>query len=125
METYAACADVAELGRRLDRAAEALTRRLGAQLEPFLAVALARRGALEAELARTSQKWTHVVDCGLEWPQPADAGVDMQTLSDWYEAELASLEEGGEAHARALGFASWEEFMGELVAEYMWRARKI
>jgi hypothetical protein len=117
--TYAACANVDELRSRLDQAADALARRLRGQLEPFLAVALARRGELHAELTRAAGKWTRVADRGLEWPQLADIGVDIQTLSDWYEAKFASLEDGGEAHAKTLGFDSWEEFIGELVAEFL------
>jgi hypothetical protein len=119
VDAFAGCANAEELRARLDRASDVLVRRLGAQLEPFLAVAVARRGDLPKELARASRKWSRVAERGLEWPQAADAGVDLQALSDWYEAEFAPLDEGGEAHARALGFASWEEFMGELVAEYI------
>jgi hypothetical protein len=123
IEAFAAPKDVETLARRLACATDALVRSLGPQLEPFLAVALSRRGDLGMEAQRAARKWAHVADRGLEWPQPSDAGTDMQALSDWYEANFASLEEGGDAHARDLGFGTWEEFMGELVAEYMWRKK--
>jgi len=118
---FADCTDIEELRSRLDRATETLALTLRNQLEPFLAVALARRGQADEEIARAGHKSKLLAERGLEWPQLADAGIDAQALSDWYEQHFASLEAGGEAQAQALGFNSWEEFVSEIVAELMQR----
>lgn len=119
---YAVCTDAEELARRLDDAADRLALTVRRALEPFLGAALARRGQLGEEVAAVARKRERIVGRGLLFPKPADAGVDLQVLSDWYEATFASLEEGGVEHASRLGFDSWEQFVAEIVSEYMDRS---
>ena len=56
---------------------------------------------------------------GLRAAAPADAGLTLEELLAWYQRRFGPIGDSPEAHAQDLGFSSVEEFVGEVVLEYL------
>jgi hypothetical protein len=112
-------ADRASLAR--GRAAvAALLREAGDQVNRRLAAALAHIGRLEPTVAEVRRKQAALRSLGLRSASPADAGVTLEELLSWYQRRFGPIDaESPEAHAAEAGFTSFEEFVGELVVEYL------
>ncbi|HEY2513513.1 MAG TPA: hypothetical protein VGI39_21745, partial [Polyangiaceae bacterium] len=120
-ERLASLRSGAAMASAVDDLAAQLVTKLGANLAPLYAAVLARRGEEQAAIDEVRRKWTRLRAQGVERPDAAGLEIDLDELGVWYERRFASLDAGAEAHAKALGFQGWSEFMAELVAEYLAR----
>jgi hypothetical protein len=92
---------------------------IGRAIAPFLAAEVVRSddgNVLDA--ARRKQALLRKLTAGPV--RMVDANVDLEALSVWYEQRFGEIGAvGGEVHARDLGFANWEEFLAEVISEYL------
>ena len=112
-------ADPDALARDLDDLANQLLGALGSRLDAVLPAVLARRGEVIPAARDVADKWAKLAARQIDRPDLSDAGVSAETLSDWYEERFRPMGENVEAHARDLGFGSWEELVVEIVAQRM------
>jgi TfuA-like protein len=101
------------------RATGALQHAVADQVNRRLSAALAHLGRLETTLAEVRHKQAILRSLGLRAATPADAGLSLDFLLDWYQRRFGPLGATPEAHAMALGFTSFEEFVGEIALEYL------
>jgi hypothetical protein len=102
-----------------DKVADELISTLNSRLDFFIASELARTGELTRVTNGVKQKAEILFKWGIRLPKLSDAGIDLQELSDWYEHRFGKLRTSGDAHAQSLGFATWEEFIVEVITEYL------
>ena len=111
--------EVDRFNKVIDQLKEQLVTTLDARLDFFVAAELARSGELDTILGEVRHKFRILRSHGFAHPRLTDLGIDLGALSDWYELRFGKLATTGDAHAKALGFATWEEFIGEVILEYM------
>ncbi len=104
---------------RAERAIEDLLVALADQVNQRLPAALARLGRLQATLIDIRRKQAILGSLGLRAASPADAGLTLDDLLDWYQQRFGPFEHSPDEHARGLGFGSLEEFTSEVVLEYL------
>jgi hypothetical protein len=103
----------------LDRLGDELVMTLRSRLDFFLAVELARDGELPGILDEIRSKTNALDKRGLSQPKLSEVGIDLRILSNWYQERFGKIDVSGDAHADELNFASWEEFISEVIAEYV------
>jgi hypothetical protein len=120
----------AEFGGVLDSIENELIQVLRSRLDLFIAAELEKRGELAATVQEIERKLQTMRANGVTQPRLSSASIDINELSAWYDARFGKPSTTGDAHARDLGFVSWEEFISEALAEYMhdverrtWRPR--
>jgi hypothetical protein len=101
------------------RAIDALLAAVPDQINRRLPAALAHLGRLEPTLIEVRRKQSILRSLGLRAAAPADAGLTLEDLLAWYQGRFGAMAGAPDEHARALGFASVEEFAAEVVLEYL------
>ena len=101
-------------------AVDALLRAVADQVNRRLPAALAQLGRLGPTLTDVRRKQAILRSLGLRAASPTDAGITLDELLGWYERRFSPLAGASpEAHAEQAGFASVEEFVGEVALEYL------
>ena len=100
-------------------AIDALLKALADEVNRRLPKALERLGDLPATVRAVKQKQLILRELGLRAVSPADAGLTLEQLLAWHERKLGPLVGSADEHAAAAGFTSVEEFIAELVLEYL------
>ena len=116
--------EVESFAKLTDELADEFLSALNSRLDFFIASELARTHELTTVINVVRQKSEILLERGIQQPQLSDAEINLQELSDWYERRFGKLRTSGDAHARALGFATWEEFITEVITEYLLSERE-
>jgi hypothetical protein len=106
----------------LDRsriAVERLVRAVPNEINRRVPAALAHLGQLGPSLVEVRRKQAALRTIGLQAAAPADAGISLDELLVWYQHRFGPLTGTLDAHATAMGFTSREEFVAEVVLEYV------
>jgi hypothetical protein len=111
--------DWSEFGQLCGQLTQELIETLRSRLDTFIALELSKRGELTRTLTDIEHKTRVLRARGSVRSQLGSAGVDLERLSQWYEQRFTKPDVPGDVYAHRLGFASWEEFIGEVVAEYV------
>jgi hypothetical protein len=109
----------AEFGGVLNSIEKELIQVLRSRLDLFIAAELEKRGELASTVQEIQRKLKTMRANGVMQPRLSSASIDINELSAWYEARFGKPSTTGDAHARELGFVSWEEFISEALAEYL------
>lgn len=111
-------ADVRTCADAVDGLKAELIAALDHRIDFFIAAELARRGELDPVLEEVGAKLRVLRDHG-SGPRLSDLGIDLQVLSDWYEERFGNLAVSGDVHAGDLGFPTWEDFIAEVILDYV------
>jgi len=104
---------------REQRAVDALLGAVPHQVNRRLPAALAHLGRLQPTLVAVRRKQAILRSLGLHAAGPSDAGLALEDLLAWYQRRFGPIADSAEAHAHDLGFSSVEEFVAEVVLEYL------
>ncbi len=104
---------------REQRAVDALLGAVPHQVNRRLPAALAHLGRLQPTLVAVRRKQAILRSLGLRAAGPADAGLSLEDLLAWYQRRFGPIGGSAEAHAQDLGFSSVEDFVAEVVLEYL------
>jgi hypothetical protein len=110
---------VENIGSITARLADEFITMLQSRLDLFVAGELQRTGELHVIAGRIEAKLAALRQRGIRQPRLADTGLDLQGLSDWFEQQYGRLTTSGDAHAQKLGFSTWEDFITEVLIEYL------
>jgi hypothetical protein len=85
----------------------------------YMQLALASAGRLSQVVDELQKKQAFLQARGTPEPSLADTGLASSALLRWYEQRFGHIGSSVSDHARSLGFASEDHFLGELAAEYL------
>ena len=97
----------------------ALAEQLSSAIDGRLAMALARTGQLSEATDLVRRKLRILETRGVMALTPEDLRLKLPDLLRWYEQSIGEMGSSPEAHASAVGFRNFEEFVTELCLEYL------